>query len=336
MSSIRNILIIALVLVCLGTIALVTVVADTQEFICGDVNGDTEGPNVSDVTYLVGYLFQGFPPPPDPAAVDLDGQPGINVADLTYLVSFLFTGGPPPGCTQWSHTELFGDCFGGDMEPPGEPTAPFSLSSDCLEMGRAANDSTEYMWAELIGDDLHIHHINAYYQCCLEYAVTFEVDGYAITAFEADTGELCDCYCYFDLEAVLPDLLISTPCEYVVTLIGIEGDTVGVDTLIISDSSYMYIDVIGNDIHIHHMSAFTYCCPEFYVDYQFDGYNITVTEFDSTDGCYCYCYYNLRSTIYDLSDGEWTVTLIGICPNVLGGPCDTVGVETVVVGEPGL
>ena len=33
-------------------------------FEAGDVNGDTTGPNVSDLTYLVAFLFQGGPEPP--------------------------------------------------------------------------------------------------------------------------------------------------------------------------------------------------------------------------------------------------------------------------------
>jgi len=282
---------------------------------------------------LVGFLFQGFPPPPDPVVADLDGQPGINVADLTYLVTFLFTGGSPLDCSHWSHSEEFGDCFGGDMKSPDEPSAPFSLSSECLDENANNGDSTEYMWVELIGNDLHVHHINAYYQCCLEYAVTFDINGYEITACETDTGDLCDCLCYFNLESVLPDIYIGIPCEFIVTLIGIYGDTVGVDTLVIEDSTYMYIDVIGNDLHIHHMNAYANCCPEFYVDYNIEGSNITVTEIDSLSECYCMCYYNIATTLYDISDGEWIVALIGVCNHTWGGPCDTVGVDTVIVGD---
>ena len=52
--------------------------------------------NVSDLTYLVAYLFQGGPPPICLPEGDVNGSGAINVADLTYLVAYLFTGGPPP------------------------------------------------------------------------------------------------------------------------------------------------------------------------------------------------------------------------------------------------
>ena len=51
---------------------------------------------MSDLTYLVSYLFKGGPPPPSPEEGDVNGSGGINVSDLTYLVNYLFKGGPPP------------------------------------------------------------------------------------------------------------------------------------------------------------------------------------------------------------------------------------------------
>jgi len=71
-----------------------------QSFVCGDVDADGDGPVVSDLTYLVGYLFQSGPTPAVLAAADCDGQGGdtINVADLTYLVTYLFQGGAAPVC----------------------------------------------------------------------------------------------------------------------------------------------------------------------------------------------------------------------------------------------
>ncbi len=65
-------------------------------------NGPDELPNVSDLTYLIAYLFQGGPPADCPTEADVDGVggPEPNVADVTYLVSFLFQGGPDPAPCQ--------------------------------------------------------------------------------------------------------------------------------------------------------------------------------------------------------------------------------------------
>ncbi len=66
--------------------------------ICGDIDGSGSAEaNVSDLTYLVSYLFTGGPPPSPlwVGNVDCTGSDEPNVSDLTYLVSYLFRGGPP-------------------------------------------------------------------------------------------------------------------------------------------------------------------------------------------------------------------------------------------------
>ena len=66
--------------------------------VCGDVNGD-EKVDVGDMVYLLNYLYQGGPPPPDPWTADLNGCDGIiNVGDVVYLRNYLYSGGDPPDC----------------------------------------------------------------------------------------------------------------------------------------------------------------------------------------------------------------------------------------------
>lgn len=72
----------------------------------GNVNSDPDDKvNVSDVTFIVSYLF-GIPAGPPPLCVqegNANGDPDekINVSDLTYLTAFLFgipSGPAPPLC----------------------------------------------------------------------------------------------------------------------------------------------------------------------------------------------------------------------------------------------
>ena len=67
----------------------------------GNANGDEGGDvDISDVTYLAGYLFQGYDAPGDPAgcygAGNVDGEDIVNIADITALVEFLFSDGAAP------------------------------------------------------------------------------------------------------------------------------------------------------------------------------------------------------------------------------------------------
>ena len=63
----------------------------------GDVN-HSGGIDVSDLTYIVDYLFAGGAAPPCDIEGDVNGSGGIDVSDLTFIVDYLFAGGaaPPP------------------------------------------------------------------------------------------------------------------------------------------------------------------------------------------------------------------------------------------------
>ena len=63
----------------------------------GNADGDaTEFIGISDVVYLVVYLFQGGPEPPCYEEGDPNGDGNIFISDVTYLVAYLFGGGPAP------------------------------------------------------------------------------------------------------------------------------------------------------------------------------------------------------------------------------------------------
>ena len=52
--------------------------------------------DISDLVYLVDYMFNGGPAPPCLEEADVDGSGGIDISDLVFLVDYMFAGGPPP------------------------------------------------------------------------------------------------------------------------------------------------------------------------------------------------------------------------------------------------
>ena len=64
---------------------------------CGDANADGSL-TVSDVVYLVNYLFKGGPvaKPYEAGEANCDGK--VTVSEVVYLVNYLFKGGPVPIC----------------------------------------------------------------------------------------------------------------------------------------------------------------------------------------------------------------------------------------------
>jgi hypothetical protein len=63
----------------------------------GDVNGD-EAINITDIVYLINYLFIGGPAPQPWETGDTNCDCAINITDVVYLINYLCIGGPPPGC----------------------------------------------------------------------------------------------------------------------------------------------------------------------------------------------------------------------------------------------
>lgn len=66
--------------------------------LAGDVNADGQGPDLSDLIFLVNYLFSGGPSPVDSRQANANGSGDIDLSDLIYLVNYLFNGGPDPIC----------------------------------------------------------------------------------------------------------------------------------------------------------------------------------------------------------------------------------------------
>lgn len=79
------------------------------QFKCGDANCDGNV-SVSDVSYLINYLFKGGPPPcPILQSGDVNCDGVVSISDVNYLINYLFKGGPPPCDTSGDGNP---DCYG--------------------------------------------------------------------------------------------------------------------------------------------------------------------------------------------------------------------------------
>ncbi|UCB52343.1 MAG: hypothetical protein JSV10_10240 [Candidatus Zixiibacteriota bacterium] len=58
----------------------------------GDVNGDGYPWTLSDLTYLILYLFWDGSAPPNPVDADVDGFPGINMGDVVHFADYFVSG----------------------------------------------------------------------------------------------------------------------------------------------------------------------------------------------------------------------------------------------------
>jgi hypothetical protein len=73
----------------------VEVIPRKQGFMCGDCNGDGEV-ELSDVVYLIRYLYRDGPAPIPYQSGNINGDSIINLGDLVYLINYLYKSGPPP------------------------------------------------------------------------------------------------------------------------------------------------------------------------------------------------------------------------------------------------
>lgn len=64
----------------------------------GDVDDNGSGPDISDLVYLVQYMFMGGNDPYCLGATDVDGSGEYlpDISDIVYLTTYMFAGGPPP------------------------------------------------------------------------------------------------------------------------------------------------------------------------------------------------------------------------------------------------
>lgn len=65
--------------------------------VCGDANGDGRV-DISDVVYLIAFIFTGGPEPTPTIRGDADCSYDIDISDAVFLINYIFSGGPAPHC----------------------------------------------------------------------------------------------------------------------------------------------------------------------------------------------------------------------------------------------
>lgn len=71
----------------------------TGGYACGNIDNDPTGAiDISDLVYLVDWMFTAGPEPVALMAADCNGDGANDISDLVWLVDYMFTGGPLPLC----------------------------------------------------------------------------------------------------------------------------------------------------------------------------------------------------------------------------------------------
>jgi pimeloyl-ACP methyl ester carboxylesterase len=67
----------------------------SEALVCGDANGDA-AVDISDVVYLIAYIFSGGSAPLPLLAGDANCDLAVDISDVVYLIAYIFSGGRAP------------------------------------------------------------------------------------------------------------------------------------------------------------------------------------------------------------------------------------------------
>jgi len=195
------------------------------------------------------------------------------------------------------------------------------------------------------GDTILVIHKDAFYQCCAQIAVNVVETASGFDLFESDSGDLCDCLCYFDITTTICGLSNGT---YFIRVFDIYGDPVDSGVVHIppesmsSESSqsecrgsFLKTDAKAapeasedsvlawahaETVWVMHKNAFENCCSIILseVERTLEGFDLF--EYDAaTHWCRCMCYFDLTTTIYGVSPGVYLIRVFDTSGELLGG-----------------
>jgi hypothetical protein len=70
-------------------------IGNACDYVPGDANGDGTV-DISDVVYLIAYIFSGGSPPSPLLAGDANCDSMVDISDVVYLIAYIFSGGLAP------------------------------------------------------------------------------------------------------------------------------------------------------------------------------------------------------------------------------------------------
>jgi len=84
------------------------------------------------------------------------------------------------------------------------------------------------------------------------------------------------------------------------------------------------ITVSGHNVTVLHVDAFYNCCYQITTEVVQVGNVINLHEHTSGTPCFCMCYFNLTTTVYDLQPGTYTINVYNADDQYVGGGTVTI------------
>jgi hypothetical protein len=222
-----------------------------------------------------------------------------------------------------------------------------SLQSECKgysKQGIGAGERGDTVIFSSHGDTISVLHQDAFYQCCARIKVEVVKTLGGFDLLESDTGEPCNCMCFFDITTEISGLPDGT---YFIRVFDTDGDPVDSGTVDIppkygafesfqseckshsfkaggqalSDTlrDSVLVWFVADTVWVMHKNAFENCCSIILSQVERTPQGFDLFEYDTaTDWCYCICYFDFTTTIYGVPAGVYLIRVFDTVGEFVG------------------